>query len=291
MNKSINLLMSACLITGILIINSCKKDPSLAILKTSNVTDITINSLTSGGEITSSGGADVTARGVCYGTTQNPTTEGSFTADGKGSGSYSSSITGLTPNTKYYIRAYATNSAGTAYGNEVSSTTTALVIPVLTTVAISEITYTTATSGGTITSDGGAPITVKGICWAALASPTTSDNKTSDGAGSNNFTSYLSGLTPGTTYYVRSYATNSVGTAYGNEQVFTATALGVPAVTTEEVGSVTYTTAASGGNVTANGGASVTARGVCWSTSANPTINDSKTSDASGNGPFISTHD
>lgn len=288
MNKSMDLIFSVCLITGMVLIHSCKKDPSLAILKTNNVTEVTINSLTSGGEITSSGGADITARGVCWGTTQNPVVTGSHTSDGKGSGSFSSSLTGLTPDTRYYIRAYATNSAGTAYGNEVSSTTTALVVPTLTTVAISDITFTSATSGGSITSDGGAPVTAKGICWSTSAGPTTSDSKTSDGTGIESFTSYLTNLTPGTIYHVRSYAINSVGTAYGNEITFGTTELGVPSVTTAEPGSITYTTAVSGGNISSNGGSEVTVRGVCWSVSANPTINDSKSTDGAGNGSFIS---
>ena len=284
-----DLIFSACLITGMVLIHSCKKDPSLAILKTSNITEVTINSLKSGGDITSSGGADITARGICWSTTQNPVVSDSHTSDGKGSGSFSSSVTGLTPDTKYYIRAYATNSAGTAYGNEVSSTTTALVVPTLVTAAIADITFTSATSGGTITTDGGAAVTAKGICWSTNASPTTGDNKTSDGTGTESFTSYLTNLTPGTTYHVRSYAINSVGTAYGNELTFGTTALGVPTVTTAVMGSITYTTAVSGGNISANGGSDVTLRGVCWSLSADPTINDNKSSDGPGNGSFISS--
>jgi uncharacterized protein (TIGR02145 family) len=289
MNKSRDLIFSVCLIAGMVLIHSCKKDPSLAILKTNSITDVTINSLKSGGEITSSGGADITVRGVCWSTTQNPVVTDSHTSDGKGSGSFSSSVTGLTPDTKYYIRAYATNSAGTAYGNEVSSNTTALVVPVITTSAISDITYTSATSGGSITSDGGAPVTAKGICWSTSTGPTTSDRKTSDGTGIESFASYLTDLSPGTTYHVRSYAINSVGTAYGNELTFATTALGVPTVTTAEIGSITYTTAVSGGNISANGGSDVTLRGVCWSVSANPTINDGKSSDGAGNGSFISS--
>jgi uncharacterized protein (TIGR02145 family) len=290
MKKSKELLVLVCLILGIVIIDSCKKDVSLPVLTTTNPTNITINSVTSGGSITSSGGADVTARGVCYGTSTNPTISGTHTSDNKGSGTFTSSITGLTPDTKYYIRAFATNSAGTAYGNEVSFTTTALVAPTVTTAEVTNITLTGAESGGTITTDGGAPITAKGVCWSATANPTTADSKTSDGTGSTAFTSTLSELTPGTTYYVRAYATNSVGTSYGNERTFATTALAVPTVTTVAVATnVTQTTATSGGEVTSSGGADVTARGVCWSTTANPTTADAKTSDATGIGSFTSS--
>lgn len=85
---------------------------------TAAVTSITVDSAEGGGEVTSDGGAEVTARGVCWGTSENPTIDDSYTTDGTGTGSFSSSLTGLTPNTVYYVRAYATNSAGTAYGNE-----------------------------------------------------------------------------------------------------------------------------------------------------------------------------
>jgi uncharacterized protein (TIGR02145 family) len=283
------LLVLVCLSFGILLIDSCKKDPTLPVLTTTTVSEITINSFTSGGSITSSGGADITARGVCYSTSQNPTVSGTHTTDGKGSGSFSSEVTGLTPNTKYYVRAYATNSAGTAYGNEVNCTTTALVVPTLTTTAVSDISLTTATSGGNISSDGGASVTERGVCWATTADPTIDDNVTSDGTGTGAFVSDLTSLTPSTTYHVRAFATNSVGTAYGNDVSFTTTALAVPTVTTvATVTSITLTTAVSGGEVTSNGGADVTVRGVCWSTTANPIVTGAKTTDGAGNGSFTS---
>jgi hypothetical protein len=97
-------------------------------------------------------------------------------------------------------------------------------IPTLTTVAISSITNTTASSGGTITSDGGAAISARGVCWSTSANPTTANSHTSDGTGTGDFTSAITGLTTSLTYYVRAYATNSAGTAYGNERNFIAEA-------------------------------------------------------------------
>ena len=92
-------------------------------LTTTAISNIDKNTATGGGNVTADGGATVTARGICWSTSQNPTVDGSHTTDGTGTGSFTSSMTGLTANTTYYVRAYATNSAGTAYGEQVSFTT------------------------------------------------------------------------------------------------------------------------------------------------------------------------
>ena len=101
---------------------------TLPTVTTNTVSNITPTTATSGGNVTSDGGASVTARGVCWSTSQNPMASDSHTTDGSGTGSFSSSITGLTANTTYYVRAYATNSAGTAYGAEVSFTTSSAAV-------------------------------------------------------------------------------------------------------------------------------------------------------------------
>jgi hypothetical protein len=87
------------------------------------------------------------------------------------------------------------------------------------TAAVTSITATTATSGGTVSADGGDPVTARGVCWSTSSNPTTADNKTIDGTGVGTFTSAITGLASGTTYYVRSYATNSMGTTYGPELI------------------------------------------------------------------------
>ncbi len=277
-----------CFLLAVLSFTSCKKDVSIPVLTTNSATNITISSVTSGGDITNSGGADVTDRGVCWSTSRNPSVTGSHTASGKGAGTFDVNISGLSPNTMYYIRAYATNSAGTGYGNEISFTTTALTAPVLTTEAISSIGFTTAVSGGEITGDGGSSVSERGICWSTSADPTTDDNKTSDGTGTGTFTSNLTGLTASTTYHVRAYATNSVGTSYGNDVTFTTEALAVPVLTTAGITSITLTSASSGGNVTSDGGSDVTVRGICWAKIENPTTADFKTTNGSGTGVFTS---
>jgi len=103
---------------------------------------------------------------------------------------------------------------------------TVISIPVLTTSNVNTLTSITAAGGGNVTSDGGSPITSRGLCWSANPTPTIDDNKTADGTGTGAFTSSITGLTEGSVYYARAYATNSTGTAYGNEMTFTALVIG-----------------------------------------------------------------
>ena len=265
---------------------SATVSPAVPTVTTTAVSSITTNSAASGGNVTSIGAASITARGVCWSTSANPTTSDSKTTDSTGTGSFTSSITGLNPGITYYVRAYATNSAGTTYGSD-ESFTTSTTTPTITTTAISSITSNSSSSGGNVTSDGGASVTARGVCWSTSANPTTSDSKTTDSTGTGSFTSSITGLNPGITYYVRAYATNSAGTTYGSDESFT-TSTTTPTITTTAISSITSNSSSSGGNVTSDGGASVTARGVCWSTSANPTTSDSKTTDSTGIGSFTS---
>lgn len=219
----------------ILLIISCQKEidrvtepdsivPTLTTTAVSAITDI---SAISGGTITSDGGENITARGVCWGTSPGPIVTGNNTSNGTGTGAFSSNLTGLSPSTLYYVRAYATNSVGTAYGNELSFTTlpTAPVLPTLTTAALTAITYSTSTSGGNVSADGGATVTARGVCWSTTPNPLATGNHTTDGTGTGTFISSVTGLTANTTYFIRAYATNSAGTAYGNELNFTTSTL------------------------------------------------------------------
>ena len=190
--------------------------PTLTTIVASQITD---TSAVSGGIITDDGGIMITTCGVCWDTIPNPTISGSHTIDSSGMGSFSSHLTGLTTGTTYYVRAYASNAVGTAYGNSITFAT--CTIPAVTTIEISNITDTSAVSGGLITDDGGAMIIACGVCWDTIPNPTISNNHTTDGLDTGSFTSHLTGLTIGTTYYVRAYATNSVGVSYGNQIVFT----------------------------------------------------------------------
>jgi hypothetical protein len=139
-------------------------------LTTYAIDQISSSSAMSGGTVTSDGGSTITSQGLVWDTATNPTIalntkSGSTTSPG-GLGSFKSALTGLKASTKYFVRAYATNSAGTSYGNELSFTTDAYIIaPTLTTNTISDILSDGAKSGGNISADGGSAITTRGVVW------------------------------------------------------------------------------------------------------------------------------
>jgi len=261
----------------------------LPTLTTLPISAITSTSANSGGNVTSDGGSTVTARGLVYATSQSPTTGNEIVTGGSGTGAFASNITGLTPNTIYYARAYASNGNGTTYGNEVTFTTSASTVPVVaSTTPITSIGQTTAISGGNISSDGGAAVTSRGVVWSTSINPTVAlSTKTTDGTGIGTFTSTIGGLLPKTTYYVRSYATNANGTTYGTQTSFTT--IDVPELTTTAISNLTNNSAQSGGSISTDNGSAITVKGVVWSTSPNPTILlSTKTSNGTGTGNFTS---
>jgi hypothetical protein len=191
-------------------------------VSTNNVNTYTANSAVVGGAITADGVATIIERGVLYSTTPSPQITGTRFQIGSGAGNFSSTLNGLTPDTIYYVIAYAKSTVTTLYGTSVSFKTKAQAkLPTLTTTVATLVTATTATSGGNIVSDGGATITSKGVCWSTNQNPTISSTKTSNGTGTGTFTSSITELSPNSIYYVRAYATNSAGTAYGNQVSFT----------------------------------------------------------------------
>jgi hypothetical protein len=192
------------------------------VLTTSEIINITQTSATCGGNISSDGNATVTDYGIVWDTGLSPALTFTKVSNNLNNGTFTVNLDGLTPNATYYVRAYATNSAGTGYGSRISFQTLEPVaqIPSLNTYSVNDITQTSATSGGTIISDGGAYITASGVCWSTAQHPTVSDNKTSENRNIGSFTSHLTGLNANTTYYIRSYAINSAGTGYGEEVTF-----------------------------------------------------------------------
>lgn len=220
--------------TAMVVINSssCEKKTELPVVVTSEITDITQFNAISGGTVTDDGGADVTDSGICWSTDEEPTVEDNKISCCAGKGSYIIRIKPLNAGTKYYVRAYATNSEGTAYGDQLTLVTEGKSVPGIITNMVSGIDLATALSGGIIYESGGTQITSLGVCWSKNPSPTINDNKTSDKFltwSPTGFYSNLTGLEKGTKYYVRAYAITELGPFYGNEVDFTTRNFAAPA--------------------------------------------------------------
>ncbi len=197
---------------------------------TADISEITDNSATGGGEVTDDGGQDVTARGVVWGESSEPTLDNKsgFTEDGDGSGAFTSSLTDLSANTTYYVRAYATNSEGTAYGEATSFTTLAGPLTV-TTADITDIEAHVAAGGGEVTDlGGGNSDPIVGLVWSTSSNPEWLNNEGFYYGTGLLFEVPITGLDPSTTYYVRAFATYDGSTfAYGEEISFTTSAFSI----------------------------------------------------------------
>ena len=242
------------------------------------------------GEVISTGELKITSFGHCWSTSNTPTVENMYQDnDNYTSNKYVTNITGLNPLTKYYFRAYAINSIGTAYGDELSFTTNEAGEPIITTTNASDITSISVNLEGEITDTGMALITQHGHCWSTGQNPTIGDSKTSLGAiGLGSFISNVSSLTQNTIYYFRAYATNSFGTVYGSSLSFSTTN-GEPTVVTIGSSNLTASSVLLEGDITGIGDSPVTQHGHCWSTGQNPTIGDPYTTNGNAStGIYIS---
>jgi len=198
--------------------------PSIPTVVTNPVAEILQTTATAYGEVTNDGGSTVAERGICWSLEQEPDMDDNVINCGSGTGSFTASLTGMTPETTYYVRSYAINDLGLAYGDEVSFTTLRVfTVPEVMTADVMGITPNTAVGGGEVTDDGGTPVTERGICWSLNSEPTIDDNYASSGEGMGSYTVAMSELTELTTYYVRAYAINEVGISYGEEVSFTTT--------------------------------------------------------------------
>jgi uncharacterized protein (TIGR02145 family) len=196
--------------------------PEIPTLTTSAVTGMSQYEAVGGGEVTSDGGAEVTARGICWNTFSAPSISDDTTLSGKGIGSFIDTLKGLTPNTMYYVRAFAINSVGVAYGNEESFTTLAAPEPPsVSTNAATSVEEYAATMNGEVTSDGGAAVSERGFYFGTSTDPASTGTLVPEGSGTGSFSNTLSGLDASTTYYYVAYATNTEGTAFGSEMSFT----------------------------------------------------------------------
>jgi Concanavalin A-like lectin/glucanases superfamily len=192
-------------------------------VSTELVSNIAATYVTLQGKVTDNGGTDLVEKGFCVSKNTNPSINDiRVKASNTDANAYAIVLTALDPQTKYFVRAYAQNSKGISYGNELSFTTTPATIPTVGTNDFQDITQNSVRAGVEINNNGGADIIEFGVCLSTNRFPTIYDRKVVLGTGNSpgkmeNF----GGLTANTTYYLRGYAINRVGVAYGPERSFT----------------------------------------------------------------------
>ena len=198
-------------------------ESNIPTLTTSGITNIQSGSSDSGGVSINDNYAEITVKGIEWSEFSDFSVILGTTNEGGGTDNYTSTMTGLVEGDTYYVRAYATNYSGTGYGQTISFLHPITVtIPTLTTSEIISANGTTASSGGESLLDNGGVITSKGVEWSIDPNFSPIAGTTSDGTGTANYTSSITGLSAGATYYVRAYAINSAGTGYGNVKSFIA---------------------------------------------------------------------
>ena len=248
----------------------------LPTVTTASISAITQTTATAGGDVTDDGGDPVTNRGVYWGTSESPETTGTKLQIGSGEGAFTGNLTALGPGTTFYVKAYATNKEGTAFGAQVSFETLMEDTCAVTTDNVTAITSTTATVSGALTCEGEATATERGVYWGTSKDPETTGTKLQIGGDEDAFTGDLTALEPGTTYYVKAYVVHTTETAFGDEVSFTTLMEDTCTVTTDAVTAITSTTATVGGTITCEGEATATERGVYWGTSENPETTGTK---------------
>ena len=253
-------------------------------VETRPASDVTVNGATLNAAIPSNGGSEITSCGFYYSTSESMSNKATVQFTGTPDSLFSELVSNLHGNTTYYYKAFAKNAFGTAEG-EILQFTTGIGVPTVQTSEATNITGSSATLVGNVTSDGGATVTERGFVYGTSADNLSQNVQSGSGTGS--FTKAITGLSHSTTYYYKAYATNAIGTNYGEVKQFTTSSPSMPTVQTNAASGITMTGATLNGNVTADGGATVTARGFVYGTSAS---NLSQTvQSGSGSGSFTVT--
>lgn len=262
---------------------------NLPVVVTTAPFNINLTDAQSGGDVLSEGSGPVSVKGICWKTTPGASIADDTTVDGSGLGSFVSTMWGLTLNTTYFVRAYATSQVGTGYGQELSFTT-GTTTPTVVTTPILNTTSTMAPGGGEVLSDGGAPVTSRGVCWNTAGTPVyPTDSNRLSGTGLGVFSVDLTNLTPSTQYYARAFAVNSVGTGYGQQEEFVTQAASLPTVVIDSVGfNVGHHIVPCFGTVITDGGAPLTGKGFYLDTIAyaSPALASGPVNPPGGPGPF-----
>jgi hypothetical protein len=196
--------------------------PASPVFETLPVNSITDNSAGSGATILSDAGFAITDKGLCFSIFPNPTISNARTKNGPGNLSFTSTMTNLTRNARYYVRSYVTNKNGTYYGNEITFNTRPgpVTAPLVSTRRPVEADSVSMVMGGEVLNDGGSPVTSRGVCYDTTSNPTLASPRTRDGSGVGPFSSTIGGLKRNKKYFVRAYAVNIKGTTFGGEYWF-----------------------------------------------------------------------
>lgn len=238
--------------------------PSKPTLNQMKISNVGLTSVVLSSEVLSDGHSKVVARGFCWSNTENLTTAGPHKQCGSGIGEFSTTIEDLSIDTKYYVCAYATNSQGTVYG-KVASFQTTNGLPIVKTEKIDKITPETAICTITVDVNGGPKIDACGVCWSATNNmPLVTENHTTEIPHSGAIDCSVASLSPNTSYYIRAYATNELGTTYGETITFT-TSTGLPVLGIGSMSNISSTSAVYTGSLVTNGGANIIEYGLCWS--------------------------
>ena len=264
---------------------------SLPIITTKTISSISNKTASSGGIILNDGGSEITAKGLCWSNNPNPTLGNAiFTNEGVGIDSFVSYLSGLIPNTSYFVRAYATNSVGTSYGSDVFFQTNAnapSLNPTFSAFNISEIGSHTVSFSALLSSEIN-HISSRGFCWSFVQNPTILNSHVEVGKGVGSFAIKEAGFVGGgTKYYARPFAVNSYGVFYGEEKIFF-TQFDIPTIqllSLKDFGLSAFAYV----NIADAGGKPVTQRGIVYSVTENPTIQNDKILGGTGTGEYSLT--
>lgn len=239
-----------------------------------DIKDISETSGMATASVTDDGGSEITEKGICWvistASNREPSkenTDGSYLADPKTGNDISVQMNQLIKGTRYFVRSYAINKNGTTYSATKEFTTYETFAPSVSGIKLSEIAETAATATATITSDGGATVTEKGVCYHTdKATPPTIDHtKVISTAQGNKISSRLSNLSKGTLYYIRAYAINKNGVAYSPVSELRTTTIVTPSVSSLTVTDIKDDNARARAMISSDGGSAITERGFVWS--------------------------
>lgn len=224
----LNIRQFSALLIGLFIFQSCLDDPTIPdeifnarapVVETSSVESYSSTNITVSGVVLQDNGAEVTEKGICWSTSSQDSTNNKKVPAGAGLGSFTVEVKGFSVDTIYYLRAYAINAKGTAYGQEVIKH---IALPTVKTSVFNDNKEGKAKVGGNVVDMGYSEITARGICWSFSNEPTIQDNVFNFTPGTGAFSGYLEKINGGKPYHIRAFATNSIGTSYGEEVIFSA---------------------------------------------------------------------